>query len=307
MRKAAPKVLVLLAAYQGAPFVEQQILSVLGQHGVEPHILVSVDLSTDDTERLIDQCCASSPQITTLAHGQTFGGAAPNFYRLLCEADLRAYEYIALADQDDVWLPDKLARAVATLEEERVDGYSSNVWEWRETPSPKMSVIVKSQPQQRWDHLFSSPGPGCTFVLKREPAIEFADWLREISAAQLIDYHDWLIYAWFRVSGYRWTIDDQPTMLYRQHGGNQLGANSGIAAVRDRVAKVRSDWYLSQVRMLAKVLKQDDARPIQLLTDRSIVSRVKLGLLARSLRRSRRETMYMWALLLLAPRRDVDP
>ena len=54
-------------------------------------------------------------------------GAAGNFLRLLREASLDGADFVALADQDDIWLPTRLARAAALLREGKLDAYSSDV------------------------------------------------------------------------------------------------------------------------------------------------------------------------------------
>lgn len=65
-------------------------------------------------------------RVTVLPGGQVFGGAAPNFFRLLRDVDMTGCDYVALADQDDLWHPDKLASAFQQQAHRRT-GYSGNV------------------------------------------------------------------------------------------------------------------------------------------------------------------------------------
>lgn len=50
---------------------------------------------------------------------------------------------------------------------------------------------------------------------------------------QGVTLHDWYCYAYSRSHGFKWVIDTQPYMRYRQHGGNQVGVNSGSKAFKN--------------------------------------------------------------------------
>lgn len=63
---------------------------------------------------------------------------------------------------------------------------------------------------------------------------------------QELDWHDWLIYAYARKNDYKWIIDSNSHMLYRQHSHNQLGANSGLKQLKKRVEEVVSGYGISQ-------------------------------------------------------------
>ena len=141
-----------------------------------------------------------------------FGSTHRNFLRLIREAPLEEAEYVALADQDDVWLPAKLARAVHCLGTLPADAYSSDVTAF--WPDGRRQLIRKSQPQRSYDYLFGSAGPGCTFVMPRAVFDGMRDWvIAKIEQIKGIWVHDWLIYGYVRGHGLRWHIDDEPNML----------------------------------------------------------------------------------------------
>ena len=132
VRVGWPRVAVCLAAYNGRAWLQEQLQSILQQEGVEVRIFVSVDRSDDGTEAWVSEYCRAEGRVLLLPTGERFGGAAPNFFRLLKEVDFSQFEYVSLADQDDIWYPDKLRRAISMLEESKADCYSSNVmafWE----------------------------------------------------------------------------------------------------------------------------------------------------------------------------------
>src|SRR4051812_36583788 len=140
-----------------------QVASILDQRDVSLKLHISVDRCDDGTIEWCQESSQKHADIELLSYGHRFGSAAANFYRLLSEVDLSEASHVAFADQDDFWLPEKLARAQTKLIESGCDGYSSNVYSWHGDDSK--SLLRKVGHQRRWDHLFSSPGPGCTHVL----------------------------------------------------------------------------------------------------------------------------------------------
>ena len=75
------------------------------------------------------------------------------------------------------------------------------------------------------------------------------------TAVNAISFHDWLLYAWVRANGRRWHIIARPTISYRQHQENVLGANSGWRALRDRYSQTQSGWYRNQILRLAQLIQ----------------------------------------------------
>ena len=293
-----PRVLVLLAACNGTPFIIDQVTSILGQHDVDVEVLVSVDTSADGTEAIVTELAEIEPRVRFLPHGQHFGSAAPNFCRLMMEADLTGFTHVALADQDDVWFPNKLARGTEQMRQRSASCYSSNVISW--FGNGRTRLLNKAQPQKRWDHLFSSAGPGCTYVFTSDAMVDFAHWLRgHQEQVAAVAYHDWLLYAWMRTHGRTWYIDPLPTMRYRQHSANQLGAHFGLQATIRRANDVKKNWFTDQVRAVAECTGAQDEPPIRLLCQQGAVPSMRLARMAMQLRRSRRDALAM-ALMLLA-------
>ena len=250
---------VLLAVFNGTPFLRDQLNSILQQKGVDVEIFVSVDSSADGSEEWVDQFALADPCIHVLPHGQIFGGAAPNFFRLMRDVSFDSFDYVCFADQDDIWLPQKLLRAAQTLggDESSFKAYSSNAiafWE-----DGRAALIKKSQAQTRWDYLFEAAGPGCTYVLKTDLAKEIQHLvIRDQARINKIGLHDWFIYAYTRSKGYRWAIDDQAFIRYRQHSNNQVGMNSGLKAFMHRARKVSSGWALGQSVLIARIIGMEN-------------------------------------------------
>ena len=248
---------MLLATFNGDRWLFEQVESILNQTNVDIVVYISDDLSSDITINILNDIAASDARVCILPSKQKFGSAGKNFYRLIEDVDFSRFDFIAFADQDDIWFKDKISIGIEQLEANRAEGYSSDViafWE-----DGKEVYVKKSYPQKSFDYLFESAGPGCTFVLTKKLATHVKlQLIQNINQERSFFHHDWLIYAIARSRGMRWVIGNSPGMMYRQHGGNETGVNSGFSAIVARLKKLRSGWYLDHVYHLAKIVQRDD-------------------------------------------------
>ena len=116
MKSEIPSVAVLIAAYNGEEWISKQLDCILSQEDVVVDIFVSLDRSSDRTLSLLKSKKYNCPNLSILSYGERFGGAAKNFYRLIKEVDLTSYDYVAFADQDDIWLPEKLNHGIQAMQ-----------------------------------------------------------------------------------------------------------------------------------------------------------------------------------------------
>jgi rhamnosyltransferase len=257
-----PRVAVCLAAYNGIAWIEAQVTSILTQENVDVKIIAAVDPSADATDEWLRALATRDARVILLRTAPASGGAAQNFFRLLREGDFTGCDYIALSDQDDIWLPGKLTRAVERLNETQAQAYSSDVLAF--WPDGRRKLIRKSQPQKNWDHLFESPGPGCTFVLASSLVASLRAHLasNELASAHIY-FHDWFIYAFTRSRGCLWVIDNHAHLLYRQHASNVFGANLGCRAFHRRTLMALQGWHLKQARLIARAVGADHLEFVQ--------------------------------------------
>lgn len=250
-----PKVAVLLAAYNGMQWIEEQLTSILGQSAVDVTVHISIDPSTDGTEAWCAAYAAKHPEVLVLPAAGSFGGASRNFFRLIRDVDFEGYDFVAFADQDDIWHTDKLQRATHVIEARQVDAYSSNVTAF--WPDGKTHLLDKAQPQVEWDFLFEAAGPGCTYVMSKSLADSLkASMLANWQQLQDVSLHDWYCYAFARSHNYRWYIDPEPSMDYRQHERNQVGANKGLSPLIARYKTIHDGWWFNQVQLIAHLVGQ---------------------------------------------------
>ncbi len=250
---ARPRILVLMAAYNGSRWIREQLDSILRQKDVDLRIAIRDDSSTDDTRWELARFAEEERvEIVTLAGAG--GSAARNFLTLIAESPAAGFDFVALADQDDLWHPDKLLKACQMLAATGAAAYSSATlatWE-----DGRQRVLKPSGAPTRSDFLFEGAGQGCTFVLRcdfYERVRRFVGSRRELT--HRLHYHDWLIYALARSWGLRWCFDPRPSMRYRQHSGNDTGARGSLQGIIRRFRLIRQGWYKTQLQAIAESCK----------------------------------------------------
>jgi rhamnosyltransferase len=297
MRTNPTRVAVLMAVKNGLAYLPQQIDSILNQQQCQVSLFISDDCSTDGSVQLLQKYSADNANIKLLPKTFSSGSAAKNFYGLILETELENCDYFAYSDQDDIWFPDKLIRHIELARKHNADGVSSNVTAF--WPDGRQRLLEKAQPQQELDYLFESAGPGCTFLMSPWLIGKMKEQLMDnTSPAKEVELHDWLTYAVCRGHGRKWVIDKRPSLEYRQHQTNVVGANVGIVAKLVRLRKLRQQWYRNEITKIAKICYKISSNPnigklLNLLELKGFFSRLKLLSL---MPKARRKSLDRWLL-----------
>ena len=260
---------VLLAARNGEKWIEQQINSILEQKDVVIYILIGVDDSKDKTLDIVKKIANKNKNIEYIVNRNQLSTAANNFFNLIKKIDVDKYNYFSFADQDDIWLKNKLVSAVHCIDKGNYDMYSSNVISFKDN---KIKKIIKSQPAKKYDYLFEGGGPGNTIVLKKECFLNLQKKCLIAKNINDIWSHDWFIYAFVRSNKYRNIIDSNTYVYYRQHTENVIGANKGLLNFYKRAKFVLSGKALNQSRLIASILNLDKKNDIYNLLFRKKIS-----------------------------------
>ena len=170
------KVCILMATYNGAEYIEEQIQTILNQLYVDVTLYVSDDFSTDNTLNIIRRY-QSYCNLHVLNNENKFGSAGKNFFSMIERVDFDEFDFISFADQDDVWNSDKTYKSISYLEENKeCAGVSSCVeafW-----TNGRIFYVNKSTPQRDFDYFFEAAGPGCTYLFRSTLAIKLKSLLR---------------------------------------------------------------------------------------------------------------------------------
>lgn len=217
-----PRVAILLSTYDGARFLPEQLASFDAQDYRAWLLFWRDDGSIDETPAVMARWSVGRDDVRTLADTGTRRGVLDSFLTLLRTAVADpASDLFAFADQDDVWLPQKLSRAVAAIGDSQVP----TLYFARQTlVDGALRPIATSAPVRVPPGfptaLTQNLATGCTVVMNRAAAALVAN------SAPPETVHDWWSYLLVAAAGGRIIADPEPVVLYRQHAANVIGAPS---------------------------------------------------------------------------------
>lgn len=220
-----PSFSVVICTYNGEQYLREQIESVLGQTHKVDEIVVCDDGSSDRTLDIAKQVFAESGFMRYQIMGpQATKGVAANFLRGLKAA---TGNYVFTCDQDDVWLPDKVAVFADAIEKSNKQLYFSD------------GYVVEGDLRKRGYSLWDSLGFSVN-LLNKNTMLDVLLNKCVVTGAAMVVSHElidqievipdcWLHDGWFAVvAACNDSIQpiDRKTFLYRQHGRNVVGAQS---------------------------------------------------------------------------------
>lgn len=240
--RKAPHVVILMAVCNGGATLGAQLDSFTGQSHCNWSLIAGDDGSTDDSAAVIRAFARRAKgRKVSLVPGPG-KGSAMNFLSLLGQvADGDAF--VAFSDQDDVWFPDRLGRGLGALGRVATDCpalYCSRTIITDAHLRPLRLSPARPRPPGFRNALVQNIAAGNTILLNpaavallRRAALRTGD----------IVAHDWWAYQIVTGVGGRVLHDDAPTLLYRQHGANQIGANDNARARLQRIGMILSGVY----------------------------------------------------------------
>jgi len=234
------KIQVLMSVYNGEKYLVQQIDSVLGQKDVELSLLIRDDGSKDDSIKMIETYMETHPNIHLLK-GENIGVIA-SFYEL----SLRAgddFDFYAYCDQDDVWLEDKLSRAVSFLTKPEIPQLYCSKAQLVDEQLNFLQLSHSGIPRKE-SAMIQNIVIGCTAVMNNKMHGLVVERVPDYSQIRM---HD----SWFYKLGIFFGevyFDDESRILYRQHESNAIGlSNTFFGRVMQSVNDGRKRLYLNEL------------------------------------------------------------
>lgn len=281
------KLLILLSTWNGCKYLRELLTSILNQeYNDELTVLVRDDGSSDNTIQIIEEMKDGRVEVIC---GENLG-AKGSFLALLSEARRRRPDFVALADQDDVWLPRKLQCAVERLHSVKGPAlYCSALNLVDENLQPIGTYYFNDIPSFEAS-FFTNCTTGCTCVFNRD----LLDLIDVLPNQENIFMHDWWLYI---ISAAFGTViyDSTPMILYRQHSSNQVGMHLGLSDFFNRIRRLLlppvGPSRLVQAREFARIygncleLEQFNYLSELIKCENSLVARVKFGITRRPRRR----------------------
>lgn len=217
-------VTILLSTYNGERFLSAQLNSLYAQDYPNIKILVRDDGSSDGTWAILAQ--AQQQGKLQIVHSGNNLGPAQSFFKLLKEAAATETGFVAFCDQDDVWSPEKVRLAVASLAAHpaHIPALYCSSLEMVDSELRHLGAIVSFARPGFGNALVENIAVGCTIVLNR-PAIDLVVKSLPVQAYM----HDWWCYLVISCFG-EIIFDSRTPIKYRQHGNNSVGAPINVWA-----------------------------------------------------------------------------
>lgn len=258
---------VLMATYNGETYLASQLDSLLGQSLRDFTCYIHDDGSSDGTLEILREYEEKYPDVFVIVPGPGTGGARENFLFLMRTVES---DYYMFCDQDDVWLENKIERTFAELKkyDERIP---QCVYTDLRVVDAGLSTICGSFFEKSHldphlnatkDLLMTNVCVGCTMIINR--------YLRDLCIKgnyKAIIMHDWAAVLIASCFGGLHLLNEA-TMLYRQHGTNEIGVNNELSlpaklvrAVDVRAFLQRKKFYRERQSLMAAEILQVEGLP----------------------------------------------
>ena len=218
---------ILLSTYNGEKFIKEQINSLLTQTFTSFVLYIRDDGSSDNTPNILDEYALKYDNIIILNDAERRRGACNSFLWLLKEVEA---DYYMFCDQDDVWLPNKVQISFDAFKEEEMRSSEKPILIHTDLIITDANLNIKAP--SLWKHDKTDPYiitrkylklvnyiTGCTMLFNkraRDLAIE------DNKFALMHDF--WVGISVDSVNGVIISLPI-PTILYRQHANNTIGAS----------------------------------------------------------------------------------
>jgi glycosyltransferase involved in cell wall biosynthesis len=303
MMQKRPIITIVMGTYNGAAHLPAQLASLTAQTFTDWRLLASDDGSTDQTREVLHQFAAENPGRKIEIIDGPAQGFAQNFLSALQHEMCRDC-LVAFCDQDDVWHPEKLERAVPHLQNDTPRSYGSVVQMvdgdlnvLSQTPVPKFPVDFANM-------LVENCTVGNSVVLNARAVEAMVALPLDVAIA----FHDWWALLITTGVGGAHFVDPRPSVLYRQHDKNIVGAASGMARKRRNMSALMGPYQerlrnnIDALSQIEHVLTPENLHAVHLLK-RAITVGWKvipiIKLLRGGVRRQRRvDTLFMCLALL---------
>lgn len=239
---------ILLATFNGEPHLPQLLDSLLAQTTQDWQLLVRDDGSSDSTPEIVRRAACVDRRIHFIRDARGRLGPAHNFGALMEAALVGGFRHVAFADQDDVWIPQKLERQLQHMHRaEDVGGAELPLLVHSDLTVVDERLAVLHESFMRCSGLpfadrvslatliVRNHVVGCTMLANR-PLLELA-----VPAPPEMAMHDWWL-GLLAVTCGRLRYDDTPLVLYRQHSNNEVGATNLEQKLRAGWRDWRTVW-----------------------------------------------------------------
>ncbi|MFC5649809.1 glycosyltransferase family 2 protein [Paenibacillus solisilvae] len=221
------EVVILLSTYNGAAHLKEQLESILAQTYTKWKLWVRDDGSTDGSVTLVKEYLSRFPEKINLLRSNGNLGASQSFGLLLNTIEA---QYIMFCDQDDIWLPKKIEQTLAIMHEAEKETPNCPILVHTDLQIVNQTMGIISESMWAYqklnpnavllnEFLIQNHATGCTMMLNAN----LKNLAIPINPKAIM--HDWWIALVAAAFG-EIRVVNEPTIKYRQHGNNEVGAKA---------------------------------------------------------------------------------
>jgi glycosyltransferase involved in cell wall biosynthesis len=278
-----PQVDIVMSVYNGEKFLAEQLDSLVSQTYKNWRLIVRDDGSSDSSVKILHEYCNRHPDKIVLVSDEPGRlGACQGFARAM---KYSSADYMMFCDQDDVWFPNKVGLSVAeilrlealtpgtpiavytdlTVVDEKLSELDQSFWKYNQI-NPNHNSLNSL--------ILDNVATGCTMIVNRA----LIDLALPIPSEGIV--HDWWFALICSIYGRLGFLNDK-TMLYRQHLGNEVGAQDFRLSVRLRRFLDSPRAFYERTTKMAKLGRLQSAALLKHIESKSALPRLPIAPLQR--------------------------
>jgi glycosyltransferase involved in cell wall biosynthesis len=254
---------IAMCTYNGSKFLGEQLSSILEQTKLPHELVVCDDASTDATSQIVEAFALDAPFPVRFFRNQATLGSTRNFEKAI---SLCVGQAIALCDQDDIWLPNKLERLASVLDsepqvggvcsnaflmDERSEPFPDSLWERRNFTPRLQAAFQRNSALQLLQY---NAATGATFVFRSE-------FVKQITPIP----PEWVHDAWIALlvaTQSRVQLVPEKLISYRIHAAQQIGVRPSRLGMQNARATASDALLVRRWTVLAAKLATLPVDPI---------------------------------------------
>ncbi|MEE0779405.1 MAG: glycosyltransferase [Massilimicrobiota sp.] len=299
------KILVLMSTYNGEKYLVEQVESIFNQKGnYDISLLIRDDGSNDMTINIIQKLKEKYKKIKFIKGSNL--GCNGSYFELFKLAYKEDFDFFAISDQDDIWLDDKISKAlyyIQNYDQNQPILYGSASYLVRDDKIPYGKTQTANKEISVFNTIIQNFFPGHSQVFNRA-LLQYL--IVDIDVSNIYVYDSWITNIANNFG--KVIFDNEPHTLYRMHERNVVGyGKSQIQWLKTRINRMKKGDIIRQTQQIeyflevyGKKLNQTFLNEMNffLVSRKNIFSRLKYIVQCKLYRQKTIETIYFKALYL---------
>lgn len=206
---------ILLATYNGEKYLKYSIESVLNQTFKDFELLIGFNGTTDNSREIVKNYNDSRIRIFDYLDER---GKSNTLNKLIKEAK---YDWLAIQDDDDCWLPNKLEKQIKYMNDFDIIGTLINYMDANGNILDKLNLVLNDSDIKRVSFSGNNQIANTSTIFKKLDILEIGGWRQEFDGIE--DYDIWL--RLMRI-GKKFININESLVLHRIHSNSNFNTKN---------------------------------------------------------------------------------